>query len=706
MEDLKRVTLGYSLKNIPIPTANAYRKALIEKVESVLKRMRWRAFFFLREGKGGESDDLEDARNFGFNSRKCPPQIEELKPFEDDMVRLIEKIEFRKVSDPFQDMLQMDIRRIRNSTDIIVPADKTRNLYQMRTVQYEKLLRGNITKNYKPAPDGLYDDINSEAKRIATRLKLEDRAEVLAKSEAFFTLKDHKENFENTLPCRLINPAKSELGIVSKYILEDIVGELREKISINLWKNSAAVIDWFKNLEEKRNYTFLCFDIVDFYPSISESLLKDALAFARQYVTITDSDMEVIFHARKSLLFDNGRPWIKRKGSLFDVTMGSYDGAEICELVGAFLLKKIKESHDSNEMGLYRDDGLAALKNSPARTADTMRKSIVQTFKKYGLRITIEANLKIVNFLDVTLNLHSGKFYPYRKPNDQPLYINALSNHPPKILQNLPAAISKRISDLSCDQETFSEAAPIYERALAESGFPGKLTFSEHDSTGRKRKRRRKIIWFNPPFSKNVRTNIGRSFLNLVHKHFPKTSKLHKIFNKNTLKVSYSCMPSIASTIRAKRMYRDAEPEKACNCRVKAQCPLKGKCQSACIVYKATVSSATAVKEYIGLTEPPFKQRYANHLTAIRHETHRCSTELSKYVWDLKRKGEDFAIDWSTSDRAHAYDNRTKRCNLCLAEKSRIITADKSKTLNKRSEIVSKCRHMNKFLLANFSPVT
>ena len=113
----------------------------------------------------------------------------------------------------------------------------------------------------------------------------------------------------------------------------------------------------------------------------------------------------------------------------------------------------------------------------------------------------------------------------------------------------------------------------------------------------------------------------------------------------------------------------------------KDQYSLKGKCQTKCIVYKAIVSSTTGMKEYIGLTELPFKQRYANHLTAIKHEAYKNNTELSKYVWDLKRKSEDFTINWSVSDRARAYDNRRKRCNLCLAEKSQIIAADRSKNL-------------------------
>ena len=333
----------------------------------------------------------------------------------------------------------------------------------------------------------------------------------------------------------------------------------------------------------------------------------------------------------------------------------------------------------------------------------------------YGLSITVESNLKVVNFLDVTFNLYSGKFYPYRKPNDRPVYINARSNHPPRVLQNIPAAINKRLSSLSCDQQVFTDAAPLYEEALIASGFAGNLHFTattttdDHVHAGRKKKRRRNIVWFNPPFSRNVSTNVGKSFLKLIDKHFPKTSPLHKIFNRNTVKVSYSCMPNMASIIRGnnKGMLRKADPvDRPCNCRSKDQCPLKGKCQTSCVVYKATVSSETDVKEYIGLTELPFKQRYANHLTSIKHEGYSNSTELSKYVWDLKRNGEDYSIEWSVCDRASAYDNRTKRCNLCLAEKASIITADKEKRLNKRNDLVSKCRHMNKFLFSKFSSVT
>ena len=107
---------------------------------------------------------------------------------------------------------------------------------------------------------------------------------------------------------------------------------------MNQWKNTASVIRWFKNIEDKSSHTFMMFDIKDFYPSISEKLIKEALDFAKTKVSISNTDENTILHARKSLLFDGTHVWIKKKGGLFDVTMGAYDGAEVCELVGTFLL--------------------------------------------------------------------------------------------------------------------------------------------------------------------------------------------------------------------------------------------------------------------------------------------------------------------------------------------------------------------------------
>ena len=95
MEHPRCVNFSYSLKNIPIPSGNAYKKRLIEKVENVTKRMRWRAFFFL-ENSGDLEQKQPKEEMFRFKSRKCPPQIDEVKPFEEDLLKMIKNIKFKK----------------------------------------------------------------------------------------------------------------------------------------------------------------------------------------------------------------------------------------------------------------------------------------------------------------------------------------------------------------------------------------------------------------------------------------------------------------------------------------------------------------------------------------------------------------------------------------------------------------------------------
>ena len=79
------------------------------------------------------------------------------------------------------------------------------------------------------------------------------------------------------------------------------------------------------------------FDINDFYPSIQEELLNKGLRFAQEYIDVTSEDREIIYRARKSLLFDENDTWMKKQSGLFDITMGAYDGVEVCELVGTYM---------------------------------------------------------------------------------------------------------------------------------------------------------------------------------------------------------------------------------------------------------------------------------------------------------------------------------------------------------------------------------
>ena len=166
------------------------------------------------------------------------------------------------------------------------------------------------------------------------------------------------------------------------------------------------------------------------------------------------------------------------------------------------------------------------------------------------------------------------------KPNDDPLYIHKHSNHPPSILRQLPASINKRISTLSSDKQAFNDAVQAYQNALGHSNSSHKLQYMPHLTQQPRRNRQRNIIWFNPSFSKNVKTNIARSLLKLVDMHFPIGNKLHKIFNRNTVKVSYSCMSNVKLIITSHntRIIRKSQPQDIsagnCNCRNKHACPL------------------------------------------------------------------------------------------------------------------------------------
>ena len=121
-----------------------------------------------------------------------------------------------------------------------------------------------------------------------------------------------------------------------------------------------------------------------------------------------------------------------------------------------------------DEIGLYRDDGLAAFRTT-ARKIEEIKKKICKVFANNQLLITDEANKKIVYFLDVTLNLNNGSFTPHVKPNNTPLYVHRESNNPPAILKNIPLAINQRLNETSSCQQSFHAVAPIYQQALNKS---------------------------------------------------------------------------------------------------------------------------------------------------------------------------------------------------------------------------------------------
>ena len=113
----------------------------------------------------------------------------------------------------------------------------------------------------------------------------------------------------------------------------------------------------FQKYQKKNKHKFIIFDIKNFYPTITKNLLTKALRFAEETIYVGEEDKRNIYHARKSLLCNDNQTWMKKCGEEFDVTMGAYDGAEVCELVGIYMLNKISKHYNINSMGLYRDDG-------------------------------------------------------------------------------------------------------------------------------------------------------------------------------------------------------------------------------------------------------------------------------------------------------------------------------------------------------------
>ena len=133
--------------------------------------------------------------------------------------------------------------------------------------------------------------------------------------------------------------------------------------------------------------------------------------------------------------------------------MGSYVGAEICELVGIYILSRLSNIIDKNDCGLYRDDRLLVLRNVNGQKLDRIRKKVIQLFKDCGFLIDIKTNLKIVNFHDITFNLKNGTFKPYKKSNNSLLYVKKSSNHLPQIIKQLPKIISDTLSKNSSKEE-------------------------------------------------------------------------------------------------------------------------------------------------------------------------------------------------------------------------------------------------------------
>ena len=255
----------------------------------------------------------------------------------------------------------------------------------------------------------------------------------------------------------------------------------------------------------------------------------------------------------------------------------------------------------------YQDDGLAIFKNVIGPKAEKIQKVIQKLFKDNHLNITIQCNLKIGNYLDVTFNLSNAMYRPFCKPNNEIAHIHKGSNHPPSILRQIPLSIESRLS--------------------------------KHSSN-------KKII--NPP-----KDNIART-CNFIRKH---------------------------------------------------QCPLNEKCLTNNVLYQASITTTEEnpkTKIYYGVCETAFKLRYANHKKTFNNIEYQTDTDLSNEYWNIILANQISNISWKILGTHKSYNQSSKQCVLCLTEKLAIALHKDDNILNKRSEIISKCRHRNKYMLASY----
>ena len=749
--ELRGIKLKYSKKDIPVPGQIEYLKKLTNAIEKFIRRIGWAVHFV------NEPDDAEDKReNYGFKSGSAPPRValEEIKGLYEDLCEMVGNIKFKdRVNNQFQNGLKKWLRSVNTEKKVLIAADKTDNYYYLPPNNLSKIVRNNVTKDYKVVKEEQVDKVNLDTLKLARRLDgnkdfdpNKDRKSGLARNmekysrqEAFVTIKDHSKKFRtepaNNKPVRLINPSKTDMGKVSRRKLQVINKIIREQTGLNQWQSTQQALRWFNGLSNKHKLKFFTFDVDTFYPSITLQLLKRAITWARQFCPISDLDEEIFMHCRRTFLFHDGKAWVKKENSDFDVPIGSFDGAEICEITGLYILNKLISSNigmTKENTGLYRDDGLVATSMTPQQ-AEKMFKKIHAVFKSEDLTVKIEGLAKSIEYLDVKMHLDTGEYEPFRKEETLPKYVNRDSNHPPAIIRNLPEMIEKRVSGLSSSQAMFDRHASFYNRALRESGYKYEIKYNAQTNQNppkRHRERYPNKYWFNPPFNMAVVTRVGEHFLKLIDKHFPKGSKFHKYFNRRTVKVSYCCCKNVASHIaqRNHKVMRSQEEEEEvlCKCKEKDrtafgrlteaemdkkknECPLPGECQKKEVVYQAIVTSGTEQWNYFGETSQAFRRRWSGHKGNIRKEGDK-GTALSAKVWELKKAGRNYVIENKIVRKAHPHKTGDSVCDLCLTEKTCIVLGHRAPSdlfvlpqgcglLNVRDELLGHCPHKLKHKL-------
>ena len=255
--------------------------------------------------------------------------------------------------------------------------------------------------------------------------------------------------------------------------------------------------------------------------------------------------------------------------------MGAFDGAEVEEFVGLFLLHKLSTIMSISDYALYRDDRILSIRGSK-KSVDDILKRIISIFTNLNLEIDIPPTgaSKSVDFLDLNFNLTTGCHAPYRKPLNKPLFIHKQSNHPKSILDEIPRMVSKHLSNNSSNKEILDNPKPPYEEALRLSGydnvditFQPKIVFKKPT-----KKPKDKILFCNLPWNMALKANIGKEFLSLIDMF--KNTPQGKFINRHEIKLSYSTMRNLKSHINSSNLKKlnSNKPELVndpCHCTVK-----------------------------------------------------------------------------------------------------------------------------------------
>ena len=176
---------------------------------------------------------------------------------------------------------------------------------------------------------------------------------------------------------------------------------------------------------------------------------------------------------------------------------------------------------------------------------------------------------------------------------------------------------------------------------------------------------------------------MGKEFIKILKECFPKGNSLHQIFNCNTVKLSYSCLPNISRIIskhNSRVLTERITDPPACLCD-EGTCPVEGKCESAGVVYQATVNYQGKVDTYVGLTERKFITRHTEHYRNFNNRNPKNSTSLSRKIWNIEDNNQNFELKWKILQNCRPYQPGSSECKLCLTEIYFIIFSQKTQLL-------------------------